>query len=84
MSLNENLMGVLKHRKLVLNADFFYAHTFFTTNDQRRRIRHTVPTAEILSGKNERAWISMVLYLKKIKIKMLKQKNPVSRLKVAC
>ena len=23
MSLNENLMGVLKHRKLVLNADFF-------------------------------------------------------------
>ena len=25
----------------------------------------TVPTAEILSGKNARAWVSMVLYLKK-------------------
>ena len=26
----------------------------------------TLPTAEILSGKNARAWVSMVLYLKKI------------------
>ena len=25
----------------------------------------TLPTAEILSGKNVRAWVSMVLYLKK-------------------
>ena len=25
----------------------------------------TVPIAEILSGKNARAWVSMVLYLKK-------------------
>ena len=25
----------------------------------------TVPTAAILSGKNARAWVSMVLYLKK-------------------
>ena len=25
----------------------------------------TVPIAEILSGKNGRAWVSMVLYLKK-------------------
>ena len=25
----------------------------------------TVPLAEILSGKNARAWVSMVLYLKK-------------------
>ena len=25
----------------------------------------TLPTDEILSGKNERAWVSMVLYLKK-------------------
>ena len=30
----------------------------------------TVPTAEILTGKNVRAWVSMVLYLKKIKIKL--------------
>ena len=30
----------------------------------------TLPTAEILSGKNERAWISMVLYLKKNKLKL--------------
>ena len=28
----------------------------------------TVPIAEILSGKNARAWVSMVLYLEKIKI----------------
>ena len=26
---------------------------------------HTLPTAEIISGKNARAWVSMVLYLKK-------------------
>ena len=25
----------------------------------------TLPTAEILSGKNAQAWVSMVLYLKK-------------------
>ena len=49
------------------------------------RILLTLPTAEILSGKNARAWVSMVLYLKKIEIKMLKQKrNPGSRLEVAC
>ena len=50
-------------------------------------MRHyTLPTAEILSGKNVRAWVSMVLYLKKqMKIKKLKlEKNPGSRLKVAC
>ena len=29
-------------------------------------ILHTLPTAEILSEKNARAWISMVLYLKNI------------------
>ena len=47
---------------------------------------YTLPTAEILSGKNARAWVSMVLYLKKlIKIKILKRKkNPGSRLEVAC
>ena len=48
----------------------------------------TVPIAEILSGKNACAWVSMFLYLKKkIKIKILKQKqkrNPGSRLEVAC
>ena len=45
----------------------------------------TLPTAEILSGKNTRAWVSMVLYLKKKNIKILKQKkNPGSRLEVAC
>ena len=42
----------------------------------------TLPTVEILSGKDAAAWVSMVLYLKKI-IKILKQKNPGSRLKVA-
>ena len=46
----------------------------------------TLPAAEILSGKNARAWVSMVLlYLKKeMKIKILKQKNPGSHLEVAC
>ena len=45
----------------------------------------TLPTAEILSGKNARAWVSMVLYKKIMKIKVLKQKiNPGSRLEVAC
>ena len=46
----------------------------------------TVPTAEMLSGKNARARVSMVLYLKKlIKIKILKRKkNPGSHLEVAC
>ena len=29
------------------------------------RREDTLPTAEILSGKNARAWVSMVLYLKK-------------------
>ena len=28
-------------------------------------INHTLPTAEILSGKNAQAWVSMVLYLEK-------------------
>ena len=45
----------------------------------------TLPTAEILSGKKARVWVSMVLYLKKINknenIKM--KKNPGSRLEVA-
>ena len=46
----------------------------------------TVPIAEILSGKNARAWVSMVLYLKKqMEIRILKQKkNPESRLEVFC
>ena len=48
-------------------------------------MQYTLPTAEILSGKNVRAWVSMVLYLKKKKIKVLKQKkNPGTRLEVAC
>ena len=29
-------------------------------------MRATLPTAELLSDKNARAWVSMVLYLKKI------------------
>ena len=34
-------------------------------------LHFTLPTAEILSGKNARAWVSMVLYLKKqMKIKV--------------
>ena len=36
----------------------------------------TLPTAEILSGKNGRAWVSMVLYFEKeMKIKILKRKK---------
>ena len=31
----------------------------------RSLIHDTLPTAEILSGKNAQAWVSMVLYLKK-------------------
>ena len=38
-----------------------------------------------ISGKNARAWLSMVLCLKRMKSKILKQKkNPGSRLEVAC
>ena len=46
----------------------------------------TLPTAEILSGKNAQAWVSIVLCFKKwIKIKIFKQKrNPGSRLEVTC
>ena len=53
---------------------------------KRLCIMFTLPIAEILSGKNVRAWVSMVLYLKKLmKIKILKRKkNPGSRLEVAC
>ena len=37
---------------------------------------NTLPTAEILSGKNVRAWVSMLSYLKKeMKIKILKRKK---------
>ena len=47
---------------------------------------HTLNIADILSGKNARAWVSMVLYLKKINenenIKM--KKNPGSHLEVTC
>jgi hypothetical protein len=48
--------------------------------------RVTLPTADILSGKNVRALVSMVSYLKKyMKIKMLKRKrNPGSPLEVTC
>ena len=36
---------------------------------------HTLPTAEILSGKNEQAGVTMVLFLKKyIQIKIIKTK----------
>ena len=44
-------------------------------------MRYTLPTAEVLSGKNARAWVSMVLYLIKcMKIKILKRKkNPGSQ-----
>ena len=56
--------------------------------DDIKKIVHvgTLHTADILSGKNARAWVSMVLYLKKkIRIKMLKRKkNPGSPLEVAC
>ena len=39
------------------NAQFF--------NLVHKYLLFTLPTAEILSGKNARAWVSMVLYLKK-------------------
>ena len=47
---------------------------------------YTVPIAEILSGKNVRAWVSMVLYLKKkLKLKYLNEKkNPGSPVEVTC
>ena len=54
---------------------------------KNKDILYTLPTAEILSGKNARAWVSMVLYLKKdMKNKKLKQKkkNPGCRLELAC
>ena len=46
----------------------------------------TLPTAEILSDKNARAWVSMVLYLKKINenLNMKTKKKPGSRLEDAC
>ena len=40
----------------------------------KNRSQGTLPTAEILSGKNARAWVSMVSYLKKeMEIKILKR-----------
>ena len=47
---------------------------------------YTLPPAEILSGKNAPAWVSMVSYLKKnnkIKIHSKTKKNPGSRLEIA-
>ena len=45
----------------------------------------TLPTtAEILSGKNAWAWVSMVLYLKKTNENIKMKKKPGSRLGVAC
>ena len=54
---------------------------------QKKQVNsYTLPTAEILSGKNGWERVSMVLYLKKyMKIKILKpKKNPGSPLKVTC
>ena len=43
---------------------------------EKKYLLNTLPTAEILSGENARAWVSMVLYLKKwIKIKVSKLKK---------
>ena len=49
-------------------------------------MRDTLPKAEILSGKNAQAWVSMVLYLKKINenSNTKTKKNPGSHLEVAC
>ena len=45
----------------------------------------TLPTAEILSGRNAQAWVSMVLYLKNENENIkTKKKNLGSRLEVAC
>ena len=33
--------------------------------DSLNATKYTLPTAEIISGKNARAWVSMVLYFKK-------------------
>jgi hypothetical protein len=50
-----------------------------------RSVQCTLPTAEILNGKNALAWVSMVLYFKKyMKMKILKQKKTGSCLEVAC
>ena len=39
--------------------------TLIYKSDRRNLDTDTLPTAEILSGKNARVWVSMVLYLKK-------------------
>ena len=41
-----------------------YEPFIFTELENLSKV-NTLPTAEILSGKNARAWVSMVLYLKK-------------------
>ena len=87
-------LGIQREKKNVKPKFAFIVHKGLMTKFRNRAILfhlHTdihiiLPTAEILSGKNARTWVSKVLYLKKrLKIKILKQnKSPGSRLEVAC
>jgi hypothetical protein len=46
--------------------DTYNTHWSRTTFEISWDATDTLPTAEILSGKNARVWVSMVLYSKKI------------------
>ena len=45
---------------------------------------YTLPTAEILSGKNAQAWVSIGSYFKKTNKDIKEKHNPESRLGFAC
>ena len=51
-------------RSIVKNTIFIHEKGGLPNRDPLQS-QPTLPTAEILSGKNARAWVSMVLYLKK-------------------
>ena len=70
----------------VISSNIANIWTFYFTELENLSNFNTLTTAEILSGKNALAWVSMVLYLKKInENKTLKQKkNHGSCLEVTC
>jgi hypothetical protein len=41
----------------------FFFQNFDLTHKSKEKECYTLPTDEILSGKNVRAWVSMILYL---------------------
>ena len=65
-------MGSFTGTSMTVHSAYIWYENIFTLRyrlvESKMQYVHTLPTAEILSGKNARAWVSMVLYLKKKKI----------------